>query len=60
MTTLPNEFPDAHSAINDLRLEYVVAVEGIVRSRPSDSVNVKMKTGSIEVRKYFSFILLFM
>nr|ADN33821.1 aspartyl-tRNA synthetase [Cucumis melo subsp. melo] len=49
VTTLPNEFPDAHSAINDLRLEYVVAVEGTVRSRPGDSVNVKMKTGFIEV-----------
>jgi hypothetical protein len=27
----------------------VVAVEGIVRSRPSESVNKKMKTGFIEV-----------
>jgi aspartyl-tRNA synthetase len=27
----------------------VVAVEGIVRSRPSESVNRKMKTGFIEV-----------
>ncbi|XP_059447995.1 aspartate--tRNA ligase, chloroplastic/mitochondrial [Corylus avellana] len=49
VTTLPDEFPDAHSTINDLRLEYVVAVEGIVRSRPSESVNKKMKTGFIEV-----------
>ncbi|PQP92242.1 aspartate--tRNA ligase chloroplastic/mitochondrial [Prunus yedoensis var. nudiflora] len=49
VTTLPDTFPDAHSAINDLRLEYVVAVEGVVRSRPADSVNKKMKTGSIEV-----------
>ncbi|XP_062178162.1 aspartate--tRNA ligase, chloroplastic/mitochondrial [Alnus glutinosa] len=49
VTTLPDEFPDAHSKINDLRLEYVVAVEGIVRSRPSESVNKKMKTGFIEV-----------
>ncbi|KAG6652666.1 aspartate--tRNA ligase, chloroplastic/mitochondrial-like [Carya illinoinensis] len=49
VTTLPDEFPNAHSTVNDLRLEYVVAVEGIVRSRPSESVNKKMKTGSIEV-----------
>lgn len=49
VTTLPDEFPDAHSTVNDLRLEYVVAVEGIVRSRPSESVNKKMKTGLIEV-----------
>ncbi|KAL5787980.1 hypothetical protein ACOSP7_004929 [Xanthoceras sorbifolium] len=49
VTTLPHEYPDAHSIVNDLRLEYVVAVEGVVRSRPSDSVNKKMKTGFIEV-----------
>ncbi|XP_020220208.1 aspartate--tRNA ligase, chloroplastic/mitochondrial [Cajanus cajan] len=49
VTTLPDEFPDAHSAINDLRLEYVVAIEGVVRSRPNESINKKMKTGLIEV-----------
>ncbi|KAL4303945.1 hypothetical protein GQ457_10G023040 [Hibiscus cannabinus] len=49
ITSLPGEFPDAHEAIKDLRLECVVAVDGVVRSRPSESVNKKMKTGSIEV-----------
>ncbi|GLT43039.1 hypothetical protein SLA2020_170140 [Shorea laevis] len=49
VTTLPDEFPVAHSTINDLRLEYVIAVEGVLRPRPSESVNKKMKTGSIEV-----------
>ncbi|CAL0313838.1 unnamed protein product [Lupinus luteus] len=49
VTTLPDKFPDAHSAINDLRLEYVVAIEGTVRSRPNESINKKMKTGLIEV-----------
>ncbi|KAI8532592.1 hypothetical protein RHMOL_Rhmol11G0225600 [Rhododendron molle] len=49
VTTLPDEFPDAHSVVNDLRLEYVIAVEGVVRCRPSESVNKKMKTGMIEV-----------
>ncbi|KAB2097747.1 hypothetical protein ERO13_A01G180900v2 [Gossypium hirsutum] len=49
ITSLPGEFPDAHEAIKDLRLEYVVAVDGFVRSRPSESVNKKMKTGSIEI-----------
>ncbi|XP_031131493.1 aspartate--tRNA ligase, chloroplastic/mitochondrial [Ipomoea triloba] len=49
ITTLPDEFPEAHSTINDLRLEYVVAVEGVVRPRPGESVNKKMKTGMIEV-----------
>ncbi|GJU66241.1 aspartate--tRNA ligase, chloroplastic/mitochondrial [Tanacetum coccineum] len=49
VTTLPNDFPKAHSMVNDLRLEYVVSIEGVVRLRPSDSVNKNMKTGMIEV-----------
>ncbi|KAJ9552052.1 hypothetical protein OSB04_016097 [Centaurea solstitialis] len=44
-----NDFPEAHSMVNDLRIEYVVSVEGVVRLRPSDSVNKNMKTGMIEV-----------
>ncbi|MED6197724.1 hypothetical protein PIB30_059404, partial [Stylosanthes scabra] len=48
VTTLPEEFPEAHSAINDLRLEYVVAIDGIVRSRPNESIKKNMNTGSIE------------
>ncbi|GMP62455.1 hypothetical protein CsSME_00024559 [Camellia sinensis var. sinensis] len=49
VTTLPDVFPDALSIINDLRLEFVITVEGVVRPRPSESVNKKMKTGMIEV-----------
>lgn len=49
VTTLPDDFPDAHSTINDLRIEYVVSVEGLVRRRPSESINKKLKTGYIEV-----------
>ncbi|XP_010920690.1 aspartate--tRNA ligase, chloroplastic/mitochondrial isoform X2 [Elaeis guineensis] len=49
VTTLPNEFPDAYSTVNKLRLEYVITVEGIVQARPKESVNNKMKTGAIEV-----------
>lgn len=49
VTTLPDDFPLAHSVINDLRLEYVVSIEGVVRSRPNESINKKMKTGFIEV-----------
>lgn len=47
--TLPDEFPDALSAANELRLEYVIAVEGVVRPRPGESTNKNMKTGMIEV-----------
>lgn len=49
ITTLPDEFPDAHSIVNELRLEYVIVVEGTVRARPAESVNEKMKTGVIEI-----------
>ncbi|XP_075501770.1 aspartate--tRNA ligase, chloroplastic/mitochondrial-like isoform X3 [Primulina tabacum] len=49
VTTLPDEFPEAHSVMNGLRLEYVIAVEGFVRPRPVESINRNMKTGSIEV-----------
>ncbi|KAA8536300.1 hypothetical protein F0562_028778 [Nyssa sinensis] len=49
VTTLPEEFPDAHSIVNDSRLEYVITVEGVVRARPSESLNKKMKTGMVEV-----------
>ncbi|KAL3651676.1 hypothetical protein CASFOL_004678 [Castilleja foliolosa] len=49
VTTLPVEFPEAHSTVNDLRLEYVIAVEGVVRPRPVESINKKMKTGLVEV-----------
>ncbi|KAK6143628.1 hypothetical protein DH2020_023976 [Rehmannia glutinosa] len=30
VNTLPDDFPEAHSVVNDLRLEYVIAVEGVV------------------------------
>ncbi|KAM6541538.1 hypothetical protein CsatB_005985 [Cannabis sativa] len=49
VTTPKDDFPDVHSIIKDLRIEYVIAVEGIVRHRPSASINEKMKTGYIEV-----------
>ncbi|XP_010437722.1 PREDICTED: aspartate--tRNA ligase, chloroplastic/mitochondrial isoform X2 [Camelina sativa] len=49
VTTVPDEFPEAHGLINDMRLEYVVLVEGTVRSRPNEAINKKMKTGFIEV-----------
>ncbi|KAK1295656.1 Cytochrome P450 86A2 [Acorus calamus] len=48
ITTLPDQYPEAHLAETKLRLEYVVAVEGVVQLRPSESMNKKMKTGAIE------------
>ncbi|GLJ07164.1 hypothetical protein SUGI_0060180 [Cryptomeria japonica] len=49
ITTLPEEFPEAHSIAKKLRLESVVSVEGLVRSRPKEALNPKMTTGMIEV-----------
>ncbi len=40
--------PDSSSA-KDLRSEYVLAVEGIVRERPAGMINSKIKTGEIEI-----------
>jgi aspartyl-tRNA synthetase len=40
---------EAHEAAGDLRNEYVVRVEGIVRERPEGTVNPRMATGEIEV-----------
>ena len=37
------------SSAKDLRGEYVLAIEGIVRERPEGMRNAKMKTGAIEV-----------
>src|SRR5690606_31257277 len=43
---------DAHEAAGDLRNEYVIRVEGIVRKRPEGTVNPKMDTGEIEVEAH--------
>ncbi|MCC6276709.1 MAG: aspartate--tRNA ligase, partial [Oligoflexia bacterium] len=43
----PNEA--ALSAARDIRSEYVLAVEGLVRKRPQGMINSKISTGEIEV-----------
>ncbi|KAK8965631.1 hypothetical protein KSP40_PGU015717 [Platanthera guangdongensis] len=49
VSTLPDEYPEAHSTATKVGREWVVAIEGCVRARPTESVNEKMKTGAIEV-----------
>lgn len=40
----------AHSAMEDLRSEYVVQITGTVRPRPAGSENPKLATGAVEVQ----------
>lgn len=47
--TDPDKFPDVHAAAGRVRIEYVIAVEGIVYRRPDDVVNKRMATGAVEV-----------
>jgi hypothetical protein len=48
VTTLP-EYPEVYNIVNKLRVESVVAVEGVIQPRPVDAINADMKTGAIEV-----------
>ena len=41
--------PEAHEIAGDLRSEYVVQVEGVVRARPEGTHNPDLGTGEIEV-----------
>ena len=38
-----------HALASTLRNEYCICVKGMVKARPDDQVNKKMKTGEIEV-----------
>ncbi len=45
----PEKFPAAHRIMQEMKTEWVVQVEGVVRRRPADKVNAQMATGEIEV-----------
>ena len=45
----PTESAPAHEQAGHVRLEYVVAIQGVVRPRPPDTVNPDLPTGTIEV-----------
>ncbi|MBI4730884.1 MAG: aspartate--tRNA ligase, partial [Chloroflexi bacterium] len=49
IVTDPDKFPEAAKAIEGLKNEWVVQVEGLVRMRPADQFNPKMPTGAIEL-----------
>ncbi len=45
----PQIAPNAHARVSDVRNEYVLRVEGVVRQRPEGTENPKLATGQIEV-----------
>jgi len=45
----PQHDPTAHQKADQLRSEYVIAVQGEVQSRPEGMINSKLPTGAIEV-----------
>src|SRR5699024_12007470 len=47
----------AHETAGDLRNEYVIRVDGLVRQRPEGTANPKMATGEIEVEAHAVTIL---
>lgn len=45
----PEEHPEVAEALDAVRLEWVVQVEGVVTERAADAVNKDMPTGAVEV-----------
>jgi len=49
IVTNPDESPDAHEMLIPVRSEWVIQVEGEVRTRPEGMINSNLDTGEIEV-----------
>jgi aspartyl-tRNA synthetase len=49
IVTNPETSPEAHVAMVDVRVEWVIQVEGVVRKRPEGMENPHMPTGEIEI-----------
>ena len=45
----PETSPEAHKALDPVRNEWVLHVEGVVRARPDEMVNPNLDTGEIEI-----------
>ena len=49
IVTNPETSPEAHVAMVEVRVEWVIQVEGVVRKRPEGMENPHMPTGEIEI-----------
>jgi aspartyl-tRNA synthetase len=49
VVTDPVDYPEAHQALERVRPEWVIQVEGMVRLRPDGLANPNMPTGEVEV-----------
>jgi len=45
----PVKYPEAHSAMEGARNEFVLQIEGVVRMRPKNQENPNLKTGKVEI-----------
>ena len=45
----PQINPEVHEALSKIKPEYVIQVEGEISKRPDDTINTKLKTGTIEM-----------
>jgi aspartyl-tRNA synthetase len=45
----PTQYPEIHQALGEVRPEWVIQVEGMVRLRPEGLANPNMPTGEVEV-----------
>ncbi len=45
----PQINPDVHKVLSKIKPEYVIQVEGEISKRPDDTINDKLKTGTIEM-----------
>jgi len=45
----PQINPEVHAVLSKIRTEYVIQAEGNVTKRPDDTINTRLKTGTIEM-----------
>lgn len=48
----PEIAPAAHAIASDVRNEYVLRIDGVVRLRPGDTANPRLATGEIEIEAH--------